>query len=209
MANDNTKPKDDESSSLATTIKENYSPAHASPTTLLTSDHPPETTDTPLRFLGYAARLRTIAIAGSRYLAYTSDVGEAFRPVVDPRIVKAAYAISFGYVGFDVAFEGVKAAKEGKDEKEIARVVVKRSVFQGLASLLLPAVTIHTVVDVTGKLIQNRPKTPLMRWTPTLAGLMVVPFLPIMYDHPLEGFIDKTFDKIWPVDEKDSKQKTE
>lgn len=47
-----------------------------------------ETTDTPARYLAYFARLRGLvavnAAAASgmaRYLAYTSDVGEAFRPV--------------------------------------------------------------------------------------------------------------------------------
>ncbi|KAI9096461.1 mitochondrial 18kDa protein, partial [Phlyctochytrium arcticum] len=155
-----------------------------------------ETTDTPVRFLAYAARFRTLAIAGSRYLAYTSDVGEAFRPLLNKTLVNAAYGVSFAYVGFDVAFEGMKARQAGLEDKEVARVVVQRSVFQGLASLFLPAVTIHTVVDVTGKLLKNRPKTTMVRWGPTVAGLVVVPFLPVMFDHPVEHLVERAFKTV-------------
>ncbi|KAJ3151714.1 hypothetical protein HDU89_001762 [Geranomyces variabilis] len=178
----------------------NYPPAQTSPAQLLENPQQAETTDTPLRFLAYAARFRQIAITGSRYLAYTSDVGEAFRPVVNKRIVNAAYGISFAYVGFDIGLEAWKAKQRGADNLELTRVVAERSLFQGLASLLLPAVTIHTVVDLTGKALKNKPPSAFVRWTPTVAGLLVVPFLPIMYDHPLEHFIAKTFDKIWPME---------
>ncbi|KAI8591786.1 mitochondrial 18 KDa protein-domain-containing protein [Geranomyces variabilis] len=206
---------------------QNYPPAQTSPAQLLENPQQAETTDTPLRFLAYAARFRQLAITGSRYLAYTSDVGEAFRPVVNKRIVNAAvsalvkseahvcasdsdmvfaflrheqYGISFAYVGFDIGLEAWKAKQRGADNLELTRVVAERSLFQGLASLLLPAVTIHTVVDLTGKALKNKPPSAFVRWTPTVAGLLVVPFLPVMYDHPLEHFIAKTFDKVWPLE---------
>ncbi|KAJ3019525.1 hypothetical protein HKX48_002002, partial [Thoreauomyces humboldtii] len=177
-----------------------YPPAQTSPATLLTHPQSAETTDTPLRFLAYLARFKTLAITGSRYLAYTSDVGEAFRPVVNRHLVSAAYGVSFAYVGFDIALEGWKARNRGVDNVELTRVVVERTLFQGLASLLLPALTIHTVVDLTGKALRNKPKTALVRWSPTLAGLFVVPFLPIMFDHPLEGLIARAFDTVWPLE---------
>ncbi|KAJ3265419.1 hypothetical protein HK104_006298 [Borealophlyctis nickersoniae] len=184
-------------------IEDNYSPIQHSAGDLLTKDPQTlETTDTPLRFLGYLARIRNLATAGSRYLAYTSDVGEAFRPVVPPWIVKSAYGISFAYVGIDVAFEAYKAQKRGDPTPLIARTVIERSTFQGLASLALPAITIHTVVDTTAKLLKNRPKTTFVRWAPTTAGLLVVPLLPVLFDHPVEGAVEKAFDIIWPVDKK-------
>jgi fission process protein 1 len=43
------------------------------------------TTDTPLRYLAYFARIRTLLAASTRYLAYSSDIGEAFRPIVNPK----------------------------------------------------------------------------------------------------------------------------
>lgn len=61
---------------------------------------------TALRYLAYARNLRSLVLASTRYLAYTSDVGEAFRPVVHPKLVTASYGISWLYVLGDVAYEG-------------------------------------------------------------------------------------------------------
>lgn len=66
------------------------------------------------RYLAYAGRLRTALVASSRYLAYTSDVGEAFRPIVPPLVVTAAYGISWLYLGLDVGYEGYKSAHAGQ-----------------------------------------------------------------------------------------------
>lgn len=35
---------------------------------------------TKLRYAAYATRLRTILLSAQRYVAYTSDIGESFRP---------------------------------------------------------------------------------------------------------------------------------
>jgi fission process protein 1 len=72
-----------------------------------------DSVDTNARWLAYGARLRTAIRASSRYLAYSSDVGEAFRPIVHPLLVRAAYGVSWAYVGLDVAYEGYKARKAG------------------------------------------------------------------------------------------------
>lgn len=50
-------------------------------------------------------------ILGSRYLAYSSDVGESFRPIIPPHLVTATYVISWTYVLGDVAYEGYKASE--------------------------------------------------------------------------------------------------
>lgn len=84
------------------------------------ADSRADSTDSEIRYLAYGARLRTALRAGTRYVAYvsttiacisicwnecslfhylqTSDVGEAFRPVVSPYIVTAAYGISWLYL---------------------------------------------------------------------------------------------------------------
>lgn len=74
--------------------------------------------ESDLRYLGYAGRLRTALAATTRYLAYTSDVGEAFRPIVHPAIVTAAYGISWAYLGLDVGYEGYKAYHAGQVKKK-------------------------------------------------------------------------------------------
>src|SRR3954447_136868 len=68
-----------------------------------------DTTDTNMRYAAYANRIRTIMLSAQRYVAYTSDIGESFRPIAHPYIVRSAYAISWAYIIGDVTNEGYKA----------------------------------------------------------------------------------------------------
>jgi fission process protein 1 len=163
------------------------------------------------RWMAYAGRLRALLAAG-RYMAYTSDVGEAFRPVVPPAVVTAAYAASFAYVGADVLVEGWHSVGRGDalgGPDGTARRVLERATFQGLASLAVPAVTIHGVVHATQRALDGwwdrrhafkRPEGPaaaslpphhgwaghrVLRWAPSAAGLAVIPLLPLV-DEPIE-----------------------
>ncbi|KAJ3257570.1 hypothetical protein HK103_004479 [Boothiomyces macroporosus] len=166
-----------------------------------------ETTDSNARYIGYAGRIARALNSSSRYLAYTSDVGEAFRPVVSKGLVNAAYGISFAYVGFDVGYEMYKSRKRGDTLTETSRVFLQRSIFQGLASLALPAFTIHTAVDFTAKHIKKVTKSPmLLRYGPTGVGLAVVPLLPVMFDEPVEIGMEKLFDYVWPLSEEGFKR---
>ncbi|KAF9436912.1 hypothetical protein BGZ76_002576 [Entomortierella beljakovae] len=155
-----------------------------------------DTVDTPARYLAYLARYRKIISASSRYLAYSSDVGEAFRPITSTFFVNSMYAVSFAYVGFDIGYEGYKAKKAGHSTEEVRSIVIKRGVFQGLASLLLPAVTIHTVVHQSAKLFKDSANVNLKKWGPTAIGLCVVPLLPVMFDHPVETAVDRVFEML-------------
>ncbi|KAF9217906.1 hypothetical protein BGZ59_008034 [Podila verticillata] len=155
-----------------------------------------DTVDTNARYLAYLARYKTLFMASSRYLAYSSDVGEAFRPVAGLRFVNAMYGVSFAYVGFDVAYEGYKAKLAGASNNEIGMTVAKRGIFQGLASLVMPAITIHTVVHQSGRLFKNAASVTLRRWGPTAIGLAVVPALPYMFDHPIETMVDRVFEML-------------
>ncbi|KAF9113237.1 hypothetical protein BGX27_001984 [Mortierella sp. AM989] len=155
-----------------------------------------DTVETPARYLAYLARYKNLFAASSRYLAYSSDVGEAFRPVTTPLFVNAMYGVSFAYVGFDVAYEGYKAKISGAPNDAIGMTVLKRGIFQGLASLLLPAITIHTVVHQSGKLFKNAANVTLRKWGPTAIGLCIVPALPIMFDHPVETAVDRVFEML-------------
>lgn len=50
-----------------------------------------DSVETPARYLGYLARVRPILQPFSRYLAYTSDVGEAARPIVSARLGESSF----------------------------------------------------------------------------------------------------------------------
>eukprot|EP01118_Nematostelium_gracile_P018447 TRINITY_DN818_c0_g1_i1.p2 TRINITY_DN818_c0_g1~~TRINITY_DN818_c0_g1_i1.p2 ORF type:complete len:256 (-),score=82.86 TRINITY_DN818_c0_g1_i1:884-1651(-) len=155
----------------------------------------PDSVESNFRYFGYLARYRTLIQASTRYLGYTSDVGEAFRPIVHPVVVRSAYAISWLYLLADVSYEGYKSHQVKPDPATTGLMVVKRSVFQGVATMLLPAVTIHSVVKYSAPLFQKGPNR-LKQWGPTILGLGAVPFLPFLFDHPVEKVVDTAFDLI-------------
>lgn len=162
-------------------------------------------------------------------MAYTSDVGESFRPVAHPYLVRSAYAISWTYILGDVGHEGYKAylrnrralippgeaykdatdlkpnhvvlgmatgnvtgplssstddsrAESASTEKsdplvpwattciplidDYRMVMAKRAVFQSIASMGLPAFTIHSVVRYSGRALKNSKNTLIRTWGP-------------------------------------------
>ncbi|KAF8076098.1 mitochondrial 18 KDa protein-domain-containing protein [Lyophyllum atratum] len=169
------------------------------------ADKDADSTDSDVRYLAYGARLRTALRAGSRYIAYTSDVGEAFRPVVPPWVVTAAYGVSWLYLAGDVGYESYKAYRRGPSPIEaanfseptrIALAAVQRATFQSIASMALPALTIHTAVAQAKKAFRNTKNVRLRTWGPTMTGLAIVPALPYLFDHPVEIATERAFDWI-------------
>lgn len=218
-----------------------------------------DSTDTPYRYAGYATRVRTLLLSAHRYVAYTSDIGESFRPIAHPILVRSAYAISWTYLLGDVGHEGYKAylrnrrvlappCEAYKDSSDLTHqevvlgmatgnvagplndspsssgssrlsgqeagggdtltpwptarvpliedyrvVMAQRALFQGLASMGLPALTIHTVVRYSGRALKGAKSTFMRTWAPIGLGLSVVPFLPYIFDHPVENAIDWVF----------------
>lgn len=70
----------------------------------------------------------------------------------------------------------------------LSMVAVKRSVFQGLASMALPAFTIHTAVKQVSKRLVTSQNLALKRWAPTAVGLGIVPALPYLFDEPVSSY---------------------
>jgi fission process protein 1 len=104
-----------------------------------------------------------------------------------------------------VTFTTYKAKEQGPSAWEAANfseptrlsmIAVKRSVFQGLASMALPAFTIHTAVAQTAKAVKNSQNLVVKRWLPSAVGIGIVPFLPYLFDHPVEYATDVLFDKV-------------
>jgi fission process protein 1 len=164
-----------------------------------------ESTESNVRYAGYAARLRTILLAAHRYVAYTSDIGESFRPVTHPNLVRGAYAIPWLYIGGDVGYEGYKAylrqqralhpeAQKGAPSsakssgadvastpaaqsaalvprtipaiEDYRAVMAQRAVFQSIASMGLPAFTIHSIVRYSGRAMKNVKNVTIRTWGP-------------------------------------------
>jgi len=194
----------------------------------LVEGYVPDSTESNVRYAAYTNRLRTIMLSAHRYVAYTSDIGESFRPVAHPWLVRSAYGISWAYILGDVSYEGYKAYWQnqrvlnpqlelsekaskatgllgpgGADVKagvvppleDYRTVMVQRGVFQSIASMGLPAFTIHSVVRYSGRAMKDVKNKTLRTWTPIGLGLAVVPLLPTMFDHPVETAVEWLFHK--------------
>ena len=61
-------------------------------------------TDTLARYAAYFRNIGRLI----RYFAFTSDVGEAVRPIAHKRVVQGCYGVSWLYVIGDVSYEGWK-----------------------------------------------------------------------------------------------------
>ncbi|ODQ45797.1 hypothetical protein PICMEDRAFT_35073 [Pichia membranifaciens NRRL Y-2026] len=181
-----------------------------------------DSTESALRYSAYANRIRTILTASHRYVAYTSDVGESFRPVAHPKLVTFCYGISWSYLIGDVAYESWKAQmrqagtyrpglkpwdpkpevstllRDSYDDLDWKILGVKRALFQSIASMGLPAFTIHSTVRYSSVLFKNSANKNLKTFGPVALGLGVVPFLPYLFDKPVEEFMDWAFASTFP-----------
>ncbi|CAD6448628.1 a3c4c240-d6a9-4a71-8612-7c859e15d5f4 [Sclerotinia trifoliorum] len=195
----------------------------------------PQTTDSNIRYAAYASRIRTALLSAQRYVAYTSDIGESFRPVAHPNWVRAAYGVSWAYLIGDVTHEGYKAYCRNQevlhpelpreamhdryndaktDLKIVANdaavslkprqvapledyrtVMAQRALFQGIASMGLPAFTIHSIVRYSGKYMRNVKNVKIRTWGPIGLGLAAVPALPFLFDKPVEEAVEFVFHK--------------
>lgn len=177
----------------------------------------PDSTDWNIRYAAYASRLRTIALSAHRYVAYTSDIGESFRPIFPQWIVRAGYSISWMYIIGDVSYityraklkqEGYELPHDWKPWETLpsaAKILpvdaspdwkmvgLERLIFQSVASMGLPAMTIHSLVRHSGTWFNRTfPKNAALRtWGPIAMGLMVVPALPYVFDKPIEHLLAK------------------
>ena len=161
-----------------------------------------DTTNTALRYTPYLARARTILLSAHRYVAYTSDIGESFRPVAHPWLIRGAYGISWAYLIGDVSHEGYKAylrnrqilnpgqpgvtsvrASDARDDhpstsivgfkpghvpalEDYRTVMAQRAIFQSLASMGLPAFTIHSIVRYSGRALKDVKNTRIRTFGP-------------------------------------------
>ena len=147
-------------------------------------------------------------LSAQRYIAYTSDIGESFRPIAHPWLVRGAYAVSWSYLIGDVSYEGYKAylrqqallhpiqhpglgvqrgidvATEGNVPvnastggqgpiagkvpaiEDYRAVMAQRAIFQSVASMGLPAFTIHSIVRYSSKALKNTKNARVRAWGP-------------------------------------------
>ncbi|OCK77818.1 hypothetical protein K432DRAFT_445056 [Lepidopterella palustris CBS 459.81] len=90
--------------------------------------------------------------------------------------------------------EGIVSGKIPAIE-DYRAVMAQRAVFQGLASMGLPAFTIHSIVKYAGKALKDTKNKTIRTYAPIGLGLAAVPFLPYIFDKPVEEAVEWTFHK--------------
>lgn len=129
--------------------------------------------------LSYARFLRL-----ARPLAYSNEVGESFRNVI-PKLVPAAYGLTFLYVGADIAHR-VSSAPSDDRAKELADAAA----FHSVASLAGPTAAVYGVVHTAKAVLRS--SSPRVRAVgPVLAGLSSIPFIIQPIDHWTERMMNR------------------
>mmetsp|Transcript_25201 Transcript_25201/g.49093 ORF Transcript_25201/g.49093 Transcript_25201/m.49093 type:complete len:170 (+) Transcript_25201:70-579(+) len=128
-----------------------------------------------------------------RYLGYSNEVGEAFRPLVHHRFVTGSYGLAGAYVLADTA-DKVNLALNDERVPKVARnqYAIEKGldtlIWQGLASVVIPGACINRVVWAAGKLpLPPRAKSVV----PTAIGLASIPL--IIY--PIDLLVHECLDR--------------
>jgi fission process protein 1 len=153
--------------------------------------------DSKARYLSYSAGLARVF----RYLAFTSDFGEAMRPVVSARIVNASYGVAIGYCVADIGWEAYKLHERGYVDtkghpRSMTQQLVERSTFQLVASITVPFLVIHNTVDIGKKVCKKIGR--FQKFGPSILGLSMVPMLPLVVDEPVESALEYVFEHYGP-----------
>lgn len=155
------------------------------------SNSPVEELGRPIPFL---VRALPRILASQRYLAYTSEVGESFRPLVPFKLVQASYVASLAYVGADIVHNYHEDKANGLSGRALNVKIADRFVWHSFASMILPALSIHTIVDYSSRGIKKfdlfRELPKCRQWGPTALALFSIPLI----IHPLDHFTDFAMD---------------
>jgi fission process protein 1 len=137
-----------------------------------------------------------------RYLGYSNEIGEAFRPIISTKIVTYSYLLEFVYFISDTVHKGHKAYIDNKNKEDVMRHISKASIYtmvwQCFASVILPAFTINRIVKLFGYLSRNYSNNRfIVKYFPTFIGLTVIPILPGILDPIVNKAMEKTFGKYY------------
>ena len=136
-----------------------------------------------------------------RLTAFTSEVGESLRPLVQRSWVRLCYAVSWTYVLLDVLIRAADEMSLRGQTWRVVRTLLFFSVFHTLATMLLPAYLIHTAVHQTHQALHTQASRALQRhamWAPTVVGLLLIPIMPLL-DEPMEHALELAFGRLWPL----------
>lgn len=124
-----------------------------------------------------------------RYLGYANEVGEAFRNMVHRNWVRLSYVVAGSYVVADASSKA-KAEQEKEGGKPI-RTFIDVLVWQGLASVAIPGMTINRICWLVGKQVHRLPANR-RGLVVTASGLLAIPFI----IKPIDRGVDVLMDEV-------------
>ncbi|EEB15581.1 mitochondrial 18 kDa protein, putative [Pediculus humanus corporis] len=129
---------------------------------------------------------------------YANEVGESFRSLIHVYWVRASYGVASLYVLADTADKTIKAHNIEKGNKEynkykVVMTTVDTITWQGLASVIIPGLTINRICAATFFSLSKLTKfsSATRKWTTTAVGLGCIPFIVT----PIDTFVDFLLNK--------------
>ncbi|XP_075289633.1 mitochondrial fission process protein 1 [Opisthocomus hoazin] len=138
-----------------------------------------------------------------RYLGYANEVGESFRALVPVRVVWASYGVATAYVTADAIDKGRRAAAVHAQEpgraSRVGVAVADTFVWQGLASVAVPGITINRLCAASLALLGALTRWPLpwRRWATTALGLAAIPLIVTPIDRTVDFLMDSSLRKLY------------
>jgi fission process protein 1 len=131
-----------------------------------------------------------------RYIGYSNELGEAFRPIIPSKVVTYSYIIEFAYFICDTVHKGHKAFLDNRHDEDVIKHISKASIYtmtwQCFASVMLPAFTINRIVKLFAYISKHYSKNKyIISYFPTFIGLTLIPILPSI----LDPFVDKVMEE--------------
>jgi len=131
-----------------------------------------------------------------RYLGYSNELGESFRPLIKKSYVHASYAVAVSYVFADTADKCIKSYEKDKSLVKAAKIGGDVVIWQLLASVIIPGFTINRICWAVGKgLKMSKFRHPLAKWIPTITGLLSIPLIIHPIDHAVDVLMDESYRK--------------
>lgn len=151
-----------------------------------------------------AQKTGTVLLRRFRLTAFTSEVGESLRPIIARWKVDATYGVSWLYVIADVVFKACAQYKLAPGARmELVRTMVESAIFHSVATMLVPAVLVHSIVHLSQHALHamgfRDENLVLVKWTPTGVGFACIPLIPKLFDGPLEWLLHMVFARCWPA----------
>lgn len=133
-----------------------------------------------------------------RYLGYTNELGEAFRPLISKSLVNFSYVVATGYVLADTYSKSSKVYRRpealGGGTKRAVITAGDVLLWQMLASVIIPGFTINRICWGTGRLLKMaKVAKGIQKAAPTTVGLASIPVI----IHPIDKLMDYVMDNTY------------